>query len=59
MSRSSYSETIGEFARGAAALVVVFGFLSAMALTVSVGGLLWDDDSKRSRSNAQPTLPRS
>jgi hypothetical protein len=42
---------IGEFLRSTAALVMVLGFLSALALTVTVGSLLRDDDDKKNRTD--------
>jgi hypothetical protein len=44
-------QDIGEFLRSTAALVVVLGFLSALAVTVTVGSLLRDGEEKKHRTN--------
>lgn len=48
---------IWRLVRGAAALVTVFGFLAAVAVTVTVGSILQDDeDSRKSRSSLPSSL---
>ena len=42
---------LSELVRGTAAVVVITGFLTVLAATVSVGSLLRDDDDRRSRSH--------